>query len=143
MCGFCGIIQEMGSVEENLVIRMREKMLHRGPDEGTHLLMENVGFGFRRLNIIDLLTGSQPICNEDRSIWLFCNGEIYNFQSLRKELMQDTRFSSRSDVEVIVHLYEEKKLAAWKLYGDVCFYHLGRRKQLWSPGPVRIKPFIT
>ena len=45
-------------------------MLHRGPDEGTHLLMENVGFGFRRLNIIDLLTGSQPICNEDRSIWL-------------------------------------------------------------------------
>lgn len=145
MCGFCGIIQEMGSVEENLVIRMREKMLHRGPDEGTHLLMENVGFGFRRLNIIDLLTGSQPICNEDRSIWLFCNGEIYNFQSLRKELMQKGhRFSSRSDVEVIVHLYEERETGCLEALRGMFAFIIwdGRKKQLFGARDrFGIKPF--
>ncbi len=109
MCGFCGILKETGSIEENLVSKMREKMIHRGPDEGTHFLDENIGLGFRRLNIIDLMTGSQPISNEKRNIWLFCNGEIYNFQSLREELIsKGHRFSSRSDVEVIIHLYEDK-----------------------------------
>lgn len=145
MCGFCGFFQETGSIEEKLIVKMRDKMFHRGPDEGTHLLAENVGIGFRRLNIIDLLTGSQPMYNEDRSICLFCNGEIYNFKSLRKELTgKGHRFSSRSDVEVIVHLYEEKNTKCLNdLRGMFAFVLWdGRKRQLFGARDrFGIKPF--
>ncbi|RJX26193.1 MAG: asparagine synthase (glutamine-hydrolyzing) [Dethiobacter sp.] len=109
MCGFCGIMQEHGPVHEELVVKMREKMLHRGPDEGSNFLNDRVGMGFRRLKIIDLFTGRQPMSNGDGSLWLIYNGEIYNYLSLREELIKKGhKFSSRSDSEVILHLYEDR-----------------------------------
>ena len=92
-------------------------MLMRGPDSEGYYCKKNVGLGFRRLAIIDLLSGDQPLTNEDRSIWLVMNGEIYNFIELRKELRaKGHTFSTKSDAEVIIHLYEE--------YGNDCVLHL-------------------
>lgn len=145
MCGFCGILQETGSVDKNLLVKMRDQMLHRGPDEGTCLLMNNVGIGFRRLKSIDLLTGSQPIYNEDRSICLFCNGAIYNFRPLREELEdRGHRFSTRSDFEVIVHLYEEKETNCLDALRGMFAFVLWdeRRKRLFAARDrFGIKPF--
>jgi asparagine synthase (glutamine-hydrolysing) len=81
---------------------------HRGPDESGEFLSGPVGLGHRRLSIIDINTGAQPMCNEDGSIWVVFNGEIYNFDGLRHELIaKGHQFKSSSDTEVIVHLYEE------------------------------------
>jgi asparagine synthase (glutamine-hydrolysing) len=88
---------------------MASEVRHRGPDsEGFHS-EPGIGLGFRRLSILDLETGEQPLSNEDGSVVVVCNGEIYNFNELRKSL-QDSghRFRSKSDAEVIAHLYEER-----------------------------------
>jgi asparagine synthase (glutamine-hydrolysing) len=108
MCGLAGWVGNVGATEETLV-RMCDAISHRGPDEmGSHVRPGRVGLGFRRLSIIDLSTGSQPIANEDGSVHVCCNGEIYNFRALRSELAaRGHRFRTRSDSEVIVHLYEE------------------------------------
>lgn len=83
-------------------------MVHRGPDDAGFYLKDNIGFSFRRLSIIDLNTGNQPIHNEDKKVWVVFNGEIYNYVELKKELEeQGHSFYTRSDTEVIVHLYEE------------------------------------
>src|SRR5882762_7795457 len=109
MCGIAGFVGKEGeqvSVEE--VRRMTETIVHRGPDdEGIHA-QRNVGLGMRRLSIIDLSGGRQPIYNEDRSVAVVFNGEIYNFPELRRELEgRGHQFYTHSDTEVIVHLYEE------------------------------------
>jgi len=92
-------------------------MYMRGPDSDGYYCHENVGFGFRRLAIIDLESGDQPLCNEDGSIWLVMNGEVYNFIELRSELQSKGHiFQTKSDAEVILHLYEE--------YGNECVQHL-------------------
>src|SRR2546422_2648723 len=84
---------------------------HRGPDDFGHYVGRGVGLGMRRLSIIDVAGGHQPIANEDETVWLVLNGEIYNFQSLRRELeAKGHRFRTRTDTEVIVHLYEEEGL---------------------------------
>ena len=90
---------------------------HRGPDdEGFHIAAP-VGFAFRRLSIIDLAGGHQPLSNPDGTVWIVFNGEIYNYQPLREKLLaQGHQFSTESDTEVIVHLYEE--------YGDDCVHQL-------------------
>jgi asparagine synthase (glutamine-hydrolysing) len=108
----CGIAGWAGTVnaDEPVLRRMCDAIQHRGPDDDGYLIVPGkVGLGFRRLSIIDLVGGAQPIFNEDRSIAVTCNGEIYNFQALRRELeSRGHTFRTGSDVEVIVHLYEEQ-----------------------------------
>jgi asparagine synthase (glutamine-hydrolysing) len=110
VCGICGVVytDPVRPVERALLERMADSLRHRGPDgEGFHLA-PGVGLGFRRLSIIDLETGDQPISNEDGTVTVVGNGEIYNFEELREELVvAGHRFRSRSDIEVIVHLYEQ------------------------------------
>jgi asparagine synthase (glutamine-hydrolysing) len=113
MCGICGIVEQHGPVDHQGLRRMTAAIRHRGPDdEGFYLAPEEsqtrVGLGFRRLSIIDLVTGNQPISNEDGSVHVVFNGEIYNYRELRSELeTRGHRFATDSDTEVIVHLYEE------------------------------------
>jgi len=109
MCGIAGCI---GRAEEGVraedIRRMAQTLEHRGPDEEGVYAAGNVGLGIRRLSIIDLATGSQPIHNEDRTVWVVCNGEIYNFSEIRKDLeSRGHRLYTHSDTEVIVHLYED------------------------------------
>jgi len=108
MCGFCGFT---GSIrdKENIIKKMMNKIIHRGPDsEGVHT-DEKITMGFRRLSIIDLADGSQPMYNEDGSVVLVFNGEIYNYRDLREKLIKKGHiFKTHSDTEVLVHLYEEK-----------------------------------
>lgn len=110
MCGICGIVyaEPERPVSRELLRSMTNILRHRGPDgEGFHIA-PGVGIGFRRLAIIDLETGDQPMANEDGTVLVVCNGEIYNHIELRRELQAaGHRFRSASDVEVIVHLYEE------------------------------------
>ena len=111
MCGICGIVGR-GGVDPDVLARMAGSIRHRGPDdEGSYVSPPgpiSVGLGFRRLSIIDLDTGNQPIANEDGSVRIVFNGEIYNFRELRHELeARGHLFSTRADTEVIVHLYEE------------------------------------
>jgi asparagine synthase (glutamine-hydrolysing) len=80
---------------------------HRGPDDEGYFVRDGITLGSVRLSIIDLKTGRQPIHNEDSSVWIVYNGEIFNYQELRKELEPRHKFSTSSDTEVIVHLYEE------------------------------------
>ncbi|NMA15503.1 MAG: asparagine synthase (glutamine-hydrolyzing), partial [Clostridia bacterium] len=145
MSGFCGILLEKGRLDKDLIIKMRDQMFQRGPDEGTCLLMDNVGLGFRRLKSIDLFTGNQPIFNEDKNICLFCNGTIYNFLALRKELEdRGHHFSSRGDLEVIVHLYEERGTGCLEALRGMFAFVLwdGKKKRLFAARDrFGIKPF--
>jgi asparagine synthase (glutamine-hydrolysing) len=87
---------------------MTGTLAHRGPDDRGHVLHDGIALGFRRLSIIDLATGNQPLANEDNSVFLVCNGEIFNYRQLRKELIgKGHRFRTQTDVEVLLHLYEE------------------------------------
>src|SRR5215831_5001173 len=95
-------------VDADSVHRMCQAIVHRGPDDEGVYARGPVGLGMRRLSIIDLSGGRQPIHNEDESIWIVFNGEIYNFPELRQELeARGHQFYTHSDTEVIVHLYEE------------------------------------
>src|SRR6266545_4830232 len=108
MCGVCGLLSLDGSpVEAGVVEEMNQTLFHRGPDSGGAFVDGQVGIAARRLAIIDLAGGDQPIANEDRSIHVVQNGEIYNYRELRREIEARHRFSTRSDTEVLVHLYEE------------------------------------
>jgi asparagine synthase (glutamine-hydrolysing) len=124
MCGICGKLEfdREAKVDLELLERMMKAISHRGPDGcGTHV-SGPVGLGHTRLAIIDLSTGDQPMPNEDKSIWVVFNGEIYNFPELRKELLsKGHKFRSTTDTEVIVHLYEE--------YGVEC---LSRMKGMFA-----------
>src|SRR5437867_3954077 len=113
MCGICGTAGR-GPVDREALARMTRVLRHRGPDDEGFFVEEYedgvaVGLGFRRLSIIDLETGSQPISNEDGSLQLVFNGEIYNFRELRRELeARGHHFATNADTEVIVHLYEDE-----------------------------------
>lgn len=110
MCGICG---SYGLSDEVVLKKMCATLTHRGPDDEGHYLGDDVMLGMRRLKVIDLETGNQPIFNEDRSVVVVYNGEIYNFREIRKELEEKNHtFRTHSDTESIVHLYEE--------YGDAC-----------------------
>lgn len=120
MCGICGIFSLGGTLpDRQLIQKMCAALVHRGPDDEGLYLNGPVGLGMRRLSIIDLVTGHQPISNEDRTVWVVQNGEIYNFPQLRQELLaKGHKFSSRTDTEVIAHAYEEYGLDfATKLRG--------------------------
>src|SRR5262245_9062122 len=110
MCGICGFLaSEPGRlVGSKLLERMNETLRHRGPDDGGFFVNGNIGMAMRRLAIIDVIGGRQPITNEDGTIVVTFNGEIYNFQELRSELASSgQQFATQSDTEVIVHAYEE------------------------------------
>jgi len=110
MCGICGIAgRDMTSVDTHALNTISEALHHRGPDDSQIELFGSAGLGFRRLAIIDLSGGRQPMSNENDRYWIVFNGEIYNFQELRARLDATGRhrFKTRSDTEVILHLYEE------------------------------------
>ncbi len=114
MCGIAGI---MGSNRANAIEKMTDIMIHRGPDDSGYYHDNEISLGQRRLSIIDLHSGRQPIANEDNTLQLVCNGEIYNSPELRKSLItKGHQFKTATDVEVILHLYEE--------YGDNCVTQL-------------------
>jgi asparagine synthase (glutamine-hydrolysing) len=119
MCGIAGIFERSSArpVEEAQLRQMLALLRHRGPDEFGILLDHGVGLGNARLSIIDLAGGSQPIANEDETLWVVFNGEIFNYPELRKELeARQHRFRTNTDTEVILHLYEE--------FGPRCVDHL-------------------
>jgi asparagine synthase (glutamine-hydrolysing) len=133
MCGFVGYVDLRGErpAQRDLLVRMSNKLVHRGPDSDGFFADGAVGLGFRRLSIIDLAGGDQPIFNEDRSVVLVCNGEIYNYRELRRELRQKGHaFSTESDVEVLLHLYEEEGTGFLnRLNGQFAFVIYDRRKR--------------
>ncbi len=146
MCGICGIFNTDGRpIDKNILHSMTDSLRHRGPDDEGYYIGDGIGLGFRRLSIIDLQTGHQPLSNEDRSLWVVFNGELYNYRELRASLeSRGHRFATKSDTETIVHLYEDE--------GDECVNNLrgmfafavwdGRRKRLFcARDRFGIKPF--
>src|SRR5438093_7263556 len=110
MCGICGIVNfnRTETVDAALLQRMTDAQAHRGPDDHGYFIDGNAGLGHRRLSIIDLGGGSQPMFNGDRSVAVVFNGEIYNYADLRANLIaKGHHFQTRSDTETIVHSYEE------------------------------------
>jgi asparagine synthase (glutamine-hydrolysing) len=117
MCGVAGVLTRPDeTVERTVLERMTARLVHRGPDEEGYYLNHHAGLAQRRLRVIDLVAGTQPMANEDGSIWVTFNGEIYNFRERRAELeRQGHRFATHSDTEVIVHAYEQ--------HGRACVKH--------------------
>jgi asparagine synthase (glutamine-hydrolysing) len=109
MCGIAGVVNsEPGGVEADTIRRMCQSIVHRGPDDEGTYVKDGAGLGVRRLSVIDIAGGRQPVFNEDKTICIVYNGEIYNFPELRRELeSRGHRFLTHGDTEVIVHLYEE------------------------------------
>ncbi len=108
MCGIAGVVEAEGAPSRELLERMGQAIVHRGPDDGRVETFGRAGFSFRRLSIIDLAGGAQPISNETERIHVMCNGEIYNYLDLRRELESlGHRFKTHSDVETVVHGYEQ------------------------------------
>jgi len=110
MCGIAGIcyIEDPDHISLNSIKSMTGFLCHRGPDETGIYLDDHVGLGHARLSIIDLSTGAQPIHNEDKSLWIIYNGEVFNYPELKEDLLQKGhRFYTKSDTEVLLHLYEE------------------------------------
>ncbi|MCO6509861.1 MAG: asparagine synthase (glutamine-hydrolyzing), partial [Aridibacter famidurans] len=118
MCGIVGFTaKHFGDEELGVLERMNEAIVHRGPDDYGFYVGEGVGMAMRRLSIIDLASGKQPIHNRDKTKWIVYNGEIYNYQSLRAELEKEgDTFYTNSDTEVILHLYDK--------HGKDCLRHL-------------------
>lgn len=112
MCGIAGYVVRNGTAQISSVRSMCDQIRHRGPDDDGYYADGPCALGMRRLSIIDLSTGHQPIANEDESIWVVFNGEIYNFQELRSDLIsQGHRFRTNSDTETLIHLYEQEGVA--------------------------------
>lgn len=113
MCGIAGILNYHTKVDRSHIEAMTEALFHRGPDGSGIWMGEQIALGHRRLAIIDLATGQQPLSNEDETVWVTFNGEIYNYLELREQLISfGHHFKTRSDTEVIVHAYEQ--------WGDRC-----------------------
>ena len=146
MCGICGKLNFDSSrnVSGGLLKAMADAIQHRGPDDEGYYRSGPVGFGFRRLSIIDLNTGHQPLCNEDETVWIVFNGEIYNYQDLRRDLQSRGHvFRTQTDTEVIVHLYEEYGVGCVeKLRGMFAFaiWDENRKQLLLARDRVGIKP---
>src|SRR5206468_3974256 len=119
MCGIAGQFNFQGRepVERETIVRMARSIAHRGPDDEGFFIAGPVGLGFRRLSIIDLAGGHQPMSDAEETVWIIFNGEIYNYRELRAELQsKGHRFRTRSDTEVIIHGYKE--------WGTEVFNHL-------------------
>src|SRR5690348_16615180 len=148
MCGICGVVdfEQPDAVSAELVQRMNNTLKHRGPDDAGVHLAPHVGLGHRRLSIIDVAGGHQPISNEDGSVWVLLNGEIYNYSELRQRLLQrGHRFSTKSDTEAIVHLYEDKGedcFAELRGMFSIALWDAGERKLVLARDRVGKKPLF-
>lgn len=145
MCGIAGIVASGDErIDPGIIRRMCQSIVHRGPDDEGVFVSRGIGLGMRRLSIIDLDGGHQPVSNEDGSIWIVFNGEIYNFPALREDLLQrGHHFSTHTDTEVIVHLYEEMGTdCVSKLRGMFAFalYDERRQKLFIARDRLGIKP---
>ncbi len=146
MCGICGKLNfdPEAPVSQPLLKAMADSISHRGPDDEGFYASGQVGFGFRRLSIIDLAGGHQPLCNEDETVWIVFNGEIYNYKDLRQDLLDRGHiFRTHSDTETIVHLYEEfGEQCVEKLRGMFGFaiWDQRKRKLLLARDRTGIKP---
>ncbi len=117
MCGIVGLVSKRGAYPEAVLRGMTRQIAHRGPDGEGVRIQGQVGLGHRRLSIIDPEGGHQPMCNEDETVWITFNGEIYNYKELMTQLQnRGHRFRTHSDTEVVIH--------AWEEWGDCCVDHL-------------------
>jgi len=145
MCGICGLITKSGEPVDEYVLRsMTDAIVHRGPDDDGHFLHGTVGLGFRRLSIVDLAHGHQPLTNEDGTVWIVFNGEIYNYKPLRDYLIDRGHvFRTETDTEVIVHLYEEEGIECVKklrgMFG-IAIYDLHKHELYLARDNFGIKP---
>ncbi|MEK6973638.1 MAG: asparagine synthase (glutamine-hydrolyzing) [Nanoarchaeota archaeon] len=140
MCGICGL----GFEDRALIRKINDALIHRGPDSSGYYIDRNISLGIRRLKIIDLKTGDQPIYNENKSIVTVYNGEIYNFKELRHSLEElKHNFYTQTDTEVIVHLYEEYN-ESFPKYLDgmfaIALYDIKKRKLILVRDRLGIKP---
>jgi asparagine synthase (glutamine-hydrolysing) len=146
MCGICGFAGERARLSAADLARMNSSLIHRGPDDEGQLVEPGVGLAMRRLSILDLEGGHQPISNEDGSIWVIFNGEIYNYRALRADLQAKGHvLRTQSDTEVIVHLYEEHgKELVHHLRGMFAFALWDRRERslLLARDRLGIKPLF-
>ena len=147
MCGICGVYNyDAQDVSSSILQGMNDKMTLRGPDDNGYFRERNVGLAMRRLSIIDLEGGHQPISNEDQTVHVVLNGEIYNYLELRQDMEQrGHRFSSKSDTEVLVHLYEEYGTDAVKHLNGMFAFAIwdSVRERLWVVRDrLGIKPLV-
>jgi asparagine synthase (glutamine-hydrolysing) len=148
MCGICGIFNfgTLGPVSRDRLKRATDAMVHRGPDDEGFYTDGELGLGNRRLSIIDLPGGHQPLCNEDETVWITFNGEIYNYRDLRPQLEQcGHRFRTATDTETIVHLYEEHGVACLdRLRGMFAFalWDSRKRRLLLARDRLGVKPLF-
>jgi len=144
MCGICGRVSSASVTDETLLEAMSSALLHRGPDSGGVFVDGGAGIAARRLAIIDLETGDQPLTNEDGSVAVVQNGEIYNFRELRAELeAKGHRFRTKGDTEVLAHLYEERGLefaAALRGMFAIAVWDARRRRLVLARDRFGIKP---
>lgn len=144
MCGFVGFISKQKD-KDKIIKEMNDTIVHRGPDSEGYYVDDNIAMGFRRLSIIDLAKGTQPIFNEDKTKVITFNGEIYNYQELRKDLIEKGhQFKTNSDTETILHGYEEyKEEIVLKLRGMFAFtiYDIEKNKLFGARDYFGIKPF--
>lgn len=147
MCGFVGFLNELSEDENNKIVReMADRIIHRGPDQDDYYVDDDISLGFRRLSIIDLEGGSQPIINEDGSKVLVYNGEVYNYQEIREDLIKKGHiFKTKSDSETVLHGYEEYgKDILTKLRGMFAFVIWDKKeKKIFGARDIfGIKPFF-
>jgi asparagine synthase (glutamine-hydrolysing) len=144
MCGICGFFQLQEAADAGVLKRMNDQIIHRGPDDEGFFHQEGVGLAARRLSIIDLVTGHQPLCSASGNSWIAYNGEVYNFRELRRELEgRGCAFRSQSDTEVVVNLYEEFGLDfVKKLRGmfAIAIYDQKRRRLVLARDHIGKKP---
>src|SRR5881397_3410257 len=146
MCGIVGIVKlnPLETVDEECLKRMRDVLQHRGPDDKGLVIDGPVGLGHRRLAIVDVAGGHQPMANEDQTVWIVFNGEIYNHAELRPELeARGHRYRTRSDTETILHLYEEEgEECVKRLRGMFAFalWDRDRRRLFLARDRLGIKP---
>ena len=148
MCAICGIfdLNSGEKADKDVLERMLAAIRHRGPDGSQTLLLDGAALGFNRLSFIDLDGGMQPIQNEDRTVSMICNGEIYNFRELRQELEAKGHiFRTKTDVETVLHLYEEYGLDfPNRLNGQfaIALYDEKKRQMLLVRDQIGISPLF-
>ena len=133
MCGIAGYVLAHGRAERATVERMCDQIRYRGPDDSGYYVEGRCALGMRRLSIIDLAGGHQPIANEDRSLWVVYNGEIYNYQDLHRDLVgRGHRFTTECDTETLLHLHEEEGVDGLRQLRGMFAYALwdSRREEL-------------
>jgi len=149
MCGFAGILKTdhlpLGPEIEPILRAMGRSIAYRGPDDEQLYQDDTLGAVFRRLSIVDVEGGRQPLFNEDRSLMLMVNGEIYNHRELRAQLKDSHQFRTASDAEVILHLYEEQGSDFLRLLNGMfalCLWDTNRRQLLLARDRMGIKPLF-